>query len=172
MRLLIDLHLETGDAKYLEPLPRAIAWFQRSEIAPGVWARMYELGTNRPIYGDRDGKIHYSVEELTPERQTGYSWKGSYGLPALFAYHDEVRSAGRAAVVARREAAAAKAKTPAARAARARELEPSVRAAIAALEPQGSWLVSGGKRVSGPQITTTAFIANARLLADYLEAVR
>ena len=60
MRLLIDLYLETGDEKYLEPLQRAIAWFKRSEIAPGNWARMYEIGTNKPVYGDRDGKIHYT----------------------------------------------------------------------------------------------------------------
>lgn len=172
MRLLIDLHLETGDAKYLEPLPRAIAWFKRSEISPGVWARLYELGTNRPIYGDRDGKIHYTLEELTPERQTGYSWRGAYGLPAVFKYHDDVRAAGRDAFVAQREAAAARAKTPSGRAAEARALEPRVREVIAALDSQGRWMGPGGKRANGPQITTTAFLANARVLADYLEAVR
>jgi hypothetical protein len=85
MRLLVDLYLETGDGKYLAPLPRAIAWFRRSEVAPGVWARMYELQTNRPVYGDRDGKINYRLEELSEERRTGYSWQGEYGVPGAMA---------------------------------------------------------------------------------------
>ncbi|MDP3069306.1 MAG: pectate lyase [Opitutaceae bacterium] len=172
MRLLLDLHLETGDAKYLEPLPRAIAWFKRSEISPGLWARMYEIGTNTPIYGDRDGKIKYRVEDLSPERQTGYSWKGSYGLPAVFSYYDEVKSAGRDAILAKRAAAETKAKTPAARAARAKALEPRVRALIESLDAEGRWVGPAGRKASGPQITTTAFIANLRTLADYVEAAR
>lgn len=172
LRLLVDLYLETGDEKYLEPLPRAIAWYRRSEIAPGSWARMYELRTNTPIFGDRDGKIKYRLEELSAERQTGYSWKGSYGAPAAIKYYEEVKAAGRAAILARRQAEADKAGTAPARAARAKALAPRVRAAIAALDAQGRWLGDGGKRVSGPQITTTAFIANLRTLSDYLEAMK
>lgn len=172
MRLLVDLYLETGDRRYLEPLPRAIAWFKRSEVAPGIWARLYELHTNKPVFGDRDGKIHYTVEELTPERQTGYSWRSSYGLPAVFAYYDEVVAKGREAMLAQREAAAARAKSARGKAARAAALAPKVRAVITELDAQGRWIGSGGRRANGPQITTTAFIANLRLLADYLEAVK
>ena len=172
MRLLVDLYLETGDEKYLEPLPRAIAWYKRSELSPGVWARMYELGTNTPIYGDRDGKIKYRVEDLSPERQTGYSWKGGYGLPAVFLYFEQVKSAGRAAMLQKRAAAEAKAKSAAGRASRAKVLDPRVREAIASLDAQGRWLGSGGKRVTGAHITTGAFILNLRTLADYLEAVK
>ncbi len=172
MRLLVDLHLETGDAKYLAGLPRAIAWYQRSAISPGLWARMYELGTNTPIYGDRDGKIKYRLEDLSEERQTGYSWKGEYGIPAVIRYYEDVKSAGRVALLAKRQAAEEKAKTPKARAARAKALEPRVRAAMAALDAQGRCLVTGGKRVSGEQITTEAFILNLRTLSDYLEAVK
>jgi hypothetical protein len=172
MRLLVDLYLETGDEKYLEPLPRAIAWYRRSELSPGVWARMYELGTNTPIYGDRDGKIKYRVEDLSPERQTGYSWKGEYGMPGVFKYYQEVKAAGRAATLQKRAAAEAKARSAAGRAARAKALEPRVREIIAGLDAQGRWLGEGGKRVSGTQITTSAFILNLRVLADYLEAVK
>ena len=172
IRLLIDLHLETGEARYLEPIPRAIAWFRRSEIAPGVWARMYELRTNTPIYGDRDGRIKYRVEDLSPERQTGYSWKGPYGFPAVEKFHAEVVSAGRERVLADRMAAVAKARTPAARAARAKALEPRVREIIAALDARGRWLGPAGRRHPEPQITTSLFITNLGVLCDYLEAVR
>ncbi len=172
MRLLIDLYLETGDAKYLEPLPRAIAWFKRSEIAPGLWARLYEIGTNKPIYGDRDGKVHYTVEELTPERQTGYSWKSTYGLPGIFAYYDEVKAIGRTAILAKRKAAEDAATSPKGKAARAKALEPRVRDVIAALDAQGRWLASASRRSPAPQITTSAFIANLQTLCGYLEAVK
>ena len=141
MRLLVDLYLETGDEKFLEPLPRAIAWFKRSEIAPGTWARMYELGTNTPIYGDRDGKIKYRLEDLSPERQTGYSWRGTYGVPGAISHYEEVKTAGRAAVLEKRKKAEADAASAKGRAARAQALEPRVRAAIAALDAQGRWIV-------------------------------
>lgn len=169
MRLLVDLYLETGDEKFLEPLPRAIAWFKRSEIAPGTWARMYEIGTNTPIYGDRDGKIKYRVEDLSPERQTGYSWKGAYGVAGAIAAYDGVKAAGRNATLAKQQAAAEKARTPAAKAARARQLEPQVKRIVGELDATGRWIADyRGK----PAIRTETFIVNTRLLADYLEAVK
>lgn len=42
--------------------------------APPLWARFYELGTNRPIFGDRDGSVHYVLGEISLERRTGYAW--------------------------------------------------------------------------------------------------
>lgn len=171
IRLLVDLHLETGEARFLEPIPRALAWFRRSELSPGTWARMYELRTNVPIYGDRDGKIKYRIEDLSPERQTGYSWKGPYGFPAVERYYQEIMAAGRERILADRAAAAAKARTASARAARAKLLEPRVREIIAALDAQGRWLGSAGRR-PGPHITTDRFIAHLGVLCDYLEAVK
>ena len=172
MRLLVDLYIETGDEKYLGPLPRAIAWFKRSEIAPGVWARMYEIGTNTPIYGDRDGKIKYRVEDLSPERQTGYSWKGAYGIPGAISFYEEVKAMGRTAILEKRKTDEAKAKSAEGRQARAKALEPRVREIIAALDDQGRWMGGGGRKATGPQITTNAFIMNLRALADYVEAVK
>lgn len=42
--------------------------------APPIWARFYEIGTNRPIYGGRDGIIRYNLAEVEPERRGGYNW--------------------------------------------------------------------------------------------------
>jgi hypothetical protein len=50
IRTLLDLHLYTGDAGYLKPIPPALEWFQRSRTPNGQWARFYELKTNRPLY--------------------------------------------------------------------------------------------------------------------------
>jgi hypothetical protein len=130
------------------------------------------LRTNTPVYGDRDGKIKYRLEDLSPERQTGYSWRGPYGFTAVEKYHAEIVAAGRERVRAERAAAAAKALTPAARAARAKALEPRVREIVAALDAKGRWLAPAGRRNPEPQITTSQYITNLGVLCDYLEAVK
>lgn len=38
-----------------------------------VWARMYEIGTNRPIFSNRDGIRRYDWNQLT-DRRHGYGW--------------------------------------------------------------------------------------------------
>lgn len=42
--------------------------------APPIWARFYELGTNRPLYMDRDSKPNYDYAKLSYERRSGYSY--------------------------------------------------------------------------------------------------
>jgi PelA/Pel-15E family pectate lyase len=39
-----------------------------------IWARFYEIGSNRPIFVGRDGVVKYSVAEIEHERRTGYNW--------------------------------------------------------------------------------------------------
>jgi len=50
----------------------------RDAAAPPVWARFYEIGTNRPIFSGRDGVIRYKLEEIEHERRTGYAWVGDW----------------------------------------------------------------------------------------------
>ncbi|MSU49788.1 MAG: pectate lyase [Opitutus sp.] len=83
----------------------AIAWFNRTTLrdlawtrqggtgqlvarpgAPPLWARMYELGTDRPIFGDRDRTVHFAVAELSSERRAGYAWYGAWPASALAAF--------------------------------------------------------------------------------------
>ena len=56
--------------------------------APGnaVWARYYEIATDRPIFGDRDKSIHDTVDEISRERRNGYSWYGDAPKRALELY--------------------------------------------------------------------------------------
>ncbi len=44
------------------------------EGAGPLWARFYEIGTNRPIFSDRDGQVRYDLSEIGEERRTGYLW--------------------------------------------------------------------------------------------------
>ena len=76
----------------------AIKWFQKVTLtgikfvsqgddkvvvqdanADPLWARFYELGTDRPLFSDRDSSVHYDVAEISKERRTGYSWYGNWG---------------------------------------------------------------------------------------------
>jgi PelA/Pel-15E family pectate lyase len=45
----------------------------RDSEAPPVWTRFYELGTHKPMFCRRDGKVVYKLEEVERERRTGYS---------------------------------------------------------------------------------------------------
>jgi PelA/Pel-15E family pectate lyase len=55
----------------------------RDPAAPPVWARFYEIGTNRPIFSGRDGVIRYALAEIEHERRTNYSWLGPYAADLL-----------------------------------------------------------------------------------------
>jgi PelA/Pel-15E family pectate lyase len=86
----------------------AAAWFEKTQIynvayrkvvwrgrrlvsAPGngpIWARFYEIGTDRPVFGDRDKTIHDNVNEISKERRNGYSWYNETPLKALEQYVD------------------------------------------------------------------------------------
>ena len=51
-----------------------------------LWARFYELKTNRPFFCDRDGIPKYSIDEIGEERRNGYAWYGGWGESLLNAY--------------------------------------------------------------------------------------
>jgi PelA/Pel-15E family pectate lyase len=51
--------------------------------APPLWARFYEIGTNKPIFCSRDGVPKATLAEISYERRTGYSWLGNYATSLL-----------------------------------------------------------------------------------------
>jgi len=42
-----------------------------------LWARFYEIGTNRPLFVGRDSVIRYDVMEIDAERRNNYGWYSS-----------------------------------------------------------------------------------------------
>ncbi len=85
----------------------AAAWFKKTEMhgvafrrdpATGdrallkdpaqtsLWARYYEIGSDRPLFGDRDKSIHDDVSEISKERRNGYSWFNDSPANALKTY--------------------------------------------------------------------------------------
>jgi xylan 1,4-beta-xylosidase len=65
------------------PAPPEMSEWRTSEIdrvvvfdslAPPIWTRFYELGTEKPLFSDRNSKFLYSLSEVSRERRSGYSW--------------------------------------------------------------------------------------------------
>jgi PelA/Pel-15E family pectate lyase len=61
---------------------------QLTDSADGksLWARYYEIGTRRPIFGDRDKSIHDNMAEISRERRRGYGWYNEVPQAALDRY--------------------------------------------------------------------------------------
>ena len=53
-----------------------------------IWARYYEIGSDRPLFGDRDKSIHDKVTEISVERRNGYAWYGIAPREALRHYDE------------------------------------------------------------------------------------
>lgn len=68
-----EVWTQTGDGRELVANP---------EAGP-IWARFYQIGTDRPIFADRDKTIHDTVSELSRERRNGYSWYSAEPQEAL-----------------------------------------------------------------------------------------
>ena len=51
--------------------------------APLLWARFYELETNRPLYLDRDSVYRYDFNEIGYERRSGYNYHGFWAVTLL-----------------------------------------------------------------------------------------
>ncbi len=86
-----------------DAINNAVQWFQQSKIdgynyidikdatqpngrdrilAPEknsvVWARFYDIETNKPFFSGRNGIKKWSVTEIENERRTGYAWYGTW----------------------------------------------------------------------------------------------
>ncbi|WP_226163507.1 pectate lyase [Hymenobacter terricola] len=48
------------------------------EVGSTIWARFYELNTDRPIYVGRDSQVHYQLSEIENERRAGYLYAGTW----------------------------------------------------------------------------------------------
>jgi PelA/Pel-15E family pectate lyase len=92
--------LPSPDPRVMRAVHAAVAWFKAHEIfgyeyasytlrkvdgAGPLWARLYEIGTARPIFSNRDGVKRYDWNELT-DRRRGYVWYTKEPLDVLAQY--------------------------------------------------------------------------------------
>lgn len=74
IQTLMFIAENTGDPKYLTPIPPALAWIRRSLLPDGRLARFYELQSNRPLYFVRDSyELTYDDSQLP----THYSFRAN-----------------------------------------------------------------------------------------------
>ena len=59
--------------------------------APPLWARFCEIGTNLPIFCDRDGVAKHQLAEIGYERRNGYRWLGDWPQQLLQREYPEWR---------------------------------------------------------------------------------
>lgn len=86
---MMDLEQPSEDLQ--NAIHSAMTWYRNNQIlghvwntdtyqletdadAPPLWSRFAEIGSNRPIFGDRDHSVHYNVEDISLERRKGYAW--------------------------------------------------------------------------------------------------
>lgn len=67
---------------------------RQDPTAPPLWARFYEIGTNRPIFAGRDGVIRYQLAQIEKERRGGYGWYGDWGGAVQVRYAEWARTHG------------------------------------------------------------------------------
>jgi len=79
---LMKVAFVTGDRKYLEPIPRAIAYLQQSLLLDGRLSRYYELKTNKPLYMSRRGNT-YTLTYDDSNLPSHYGWKWESRLRQL-----------------------------------------------------------------------------------------
>ncbi|HYC28436.1 MAG TPA: pectate lyase, partial [Chitinophagaceae bacterium] len=46
--------------------------------AAAVWARFYDIETNKPMFAGRNGEKKWNLQEIEVERRTGYAWYGTW----------------------------------------------------------------------------------------------
>ena len=79
---LMKISVITGDRKYLDPIPPALAYLKRSLLPDKRLARYYELQTNKPLYMTRRGKT-YSLTYDDSNLPSHYGWKWESRLDEL-----------------------------------------------------------------------------------------
>lgn len=101
------MSLPTPDAHVVDAVHAAATWFRAHAITgyrydgtnglrvdptgDPIWARLTEIGTNRPIFANRDGVKRYHWNQLT-DRRSGYAWFGTEPATALKQYDDWTRT--------------------------------------------------------------------------------
>lgn len=101
------MHIENPAPEIKKAVNAAVAWFEKVKIqdmdtrlvrdengkavdrivfpSPGkvIWARFYDLETNRPFFTGRDSQPKTDLKEIETERRVGYSFYGDYASKLL-----------------------------------------------------------------------------------------
>jgi len=103
------MSIEGPGPEIIEAVQSAVAWFNEAKLegirlirkedkstpegwdkiiiedtsARPMWARFYDIKTNKPIFCSRDGIPRENLADISYERRNGYSWLGYYATDLL-----------------------------------------------------------------------------------------
>jgi PelA/Pel-15E family pectate lyase len=161
---LMEIYAATGQNKYLEPIPSALAYLKRSLLPDGRLARFYELKTNKPLYMFRRGDV-YTLTYDDSNLPSHYGWKIDSRLEEIEVRHNRLKQD--LAVIKPGPTIA--------------DLEQQVRKINENLDEKGCWIsIYQGERLVGrptfilntPYISSEVFSRNIETLSEYLLATK
>ncbi len=153
MEALIQIANYTGEKKYLEPIPRALAHFEKSLLPDGRVARYYEFKTNKALYMNAKYQLTYD-DAAAPSH---YGWKQPARFKEIAKKYADAKDGVR---VKEREVDAGQ-----------------VRKIIAELDAQGRWITThdGSRLVGQPKfavgfryISSEVFSSNIEMLSRFV----
>lgn len=161
LETLLKVYYATGDRKYLEPFPRALAYLKKSVLPDGQLARYYELQSNKPLYMNRDGEKYFLTydDAKLPDH---YGWKTASRLDEIERRYESAKQSNVTGVLTLWD-------------------EQAMRRTVAALDAEGRWIdVYAGERLVGQPkfaagakyLSSETFSKNLERLATYLTVRR
>ena len=160
MLTLMTIYKQTGDKKYLSPIPKALAYLKRSLLPVGRQARYYELQNNKPLYMNREsGTKNYYLTNSDKNLPDHYGWKNTPRINEIQAKYNDLIKTGTVA-------------------------DPKLTAAsklIGGLDRYGRWIThnAGQPLVGQPKfrpgdvfIASGVFSHNLEMISDWLIATR
>ncbi len=103
--LLLLMSLDRPAPEVIRAVDAGARWFEKVKLTgiretringdkrivadPGaspLWARFYEIPSQRPIFSGRDSVIKYDIAQIEPERRNGYAWYGGWGAKVAVRY--------------------------------------------------------------------------------------
>ena len=119
--VMLLMSLDHPSPRVKAAVDSAIAWFEETKItgkrwgfvtgpqyeggkdriitddpsAPPLWARFYDIETNKPFFVSRDGIKRETVDHVTRERRIGYAWYSISPQKAIDQYNKKWKPANR-----------------------------------------------------------------------------
>lgn len=161
--ILMEIYRQTGDKKYLEPIPRALAYLKKSELPGGKMARFYELKTNRPLYFTKQYELVYTADDLP----THYGFITGSKVDRLRSDYEKLVATDPAKLNPTKKPPKYELSS---------SLTTAARAVIDALDTRGAWVEDGKLNDADPEgkvkriISTQTFIKNIDTLSRFIAA--
>jgi hypothetical protein len=161
LRTLLSLYRRTGKKKYLAPIPRALAYLNKSQLPGGRLARFYELKTNRPLYFVKDT---YELTYRDDNLPTHYGFKVGSRLARIEREYQRLLKTDPSQLSLPQRKSKPR---------MSRSLREQAQQVVAALDERGAWVERGTIRRAGRAdriISTRTFARNVETLARFIAA--